>query len=531
MVLVVLDVVSSLADLFSLFLLLLLVQHYLQPGAVHPKFFPAFFAAPAAVWPFVLLLALFGLKNLAGSAIGRAHFQLNSDVAVRISENNLVQYQLGSYADFVRVDSSEQVRRIAFQPFEFCQQLLSGLQQLITQVFLVGTTVAGILLFQPRLFLLLLCLFLPPVTALFYLVKKRLRKEREQIVRSNEASYRYLFDALKGYVEGNVFLRNDFFRRRFVAARRRFAGHLFATLHLQTLPGRLIEVVVVFGLLVLILLSRWTGNNASLLTIGAFMAAAYKIIPGMVRIINLGGQVRAYEFKAADYCPEDGAELHPGAGANRIHSIRLCNIGYQYNDRPAFRNVSLCLQRGEFVGIFGPSGRGKTTLFNLLLGFLSAQQGEILVNEEPVTAPHLKHFWPNIAYVRQQCFLLHDTVQRNITLSEETNDHQRLWQALKVAGLEEMIRQSGEGLEKLVAENGKNISGGQQQRIALARALYKDADVYLLDEPFNELDEASEEQLLHHFRMLAQNGKMVLMVTHNTRAAAYCTKTICLDEN
>lgn len=92
------------------------------------------------------------------------------------------------------------------------------------------------------------------------------------------------------------------------------------------------------------------------------------------------------------------------------------------------------------------------------------------------------------------------------------------------------IAQFPEGLNKMIMENGKNISGGQQQRITIARALYKNADLILLDEPFNELDEDAEISLLKHFRELAQQGKLVILITHNKKSLSYCTKIISLDE-
>ncbi|MBD0300020.1 MAG: ATP-binding cassette domain-containing protein, partial [Nitrososphaera sp.] len=116
-----------------------------------------------------------------------------------------------------------------------------------------------------------------------------------------------------------------------------------------------------------------------------------------------------------------------------------------------------------------------------------------------------------------------------ITFEKEGYHPKRLACALKISGLEEVIAQFPEGLEKMIAENGKNISGGQQQRIAIARVLYKNADLILLDEPFNELDEASEISLLEHFRNLASQGKIVIMSTHDKKSLSYCTKTISLD--
>ena len=93
-----------------------------------------------------------------------------------------------------------------------------------------------------------------------------------------------------------------------------------------------------------------------------------------------------------------------------------------------------------------------------------------------------------------------------------------------------MVDQSPDGINKEITENGKNISGGQQQRIAIARALYKDAELVLLDEPFNELDERSAESLAQYFKQLSANGKIVIMITHDSKSLSYCNKIISLDE-
>jgi ABC-type bacteriocin/lantibiotic exporter with double-glycine peptidase domain len=103
-------------------------------------------------------------------------------------------------------------------------------------------------------------------------------------------------------------------------------------------------------------------------------------------------------------------------------------------------------------------------------------------------------------------------------------------QVIVSTGLLPFITKFPEGIQKIITENGKNISGGQRQRITIARALYKNADLIILDEPFNELDEESEMALLSHFKQLANAGKMVLLITHNRTSLSFCNKIISLDE-
>lgn len=533
-ILLLLDIIVTIFDILFLAGLLWIIQFYIQPDhAGKLSFLPGWLVRSDSVSFIAAFVFFFSLKNWGGFIISRAHFSFTSNVAIRLSRNGLANYQQAEFSEFINTDSSVHIRNICFRPFEFCQYMLAGIQQIITQVSLMGITIIAIILFNAKLFLLLLLLLLPPVILVFWFMKKRLTITKKNIQVSNERSFQYVLDALKGYVEGNIYNRNDFFLQRFIGSRKNFSTHLFDSLALQTMPGRIIEIVAVLGLFILIVIAKWTGNADSnmLITVGAFMAAAYKIIPGIVKIINVSGQMKAYEFSLDELEQNKQTEKQSSeTPVKEIESLELKEIHFQYEARPVLHNFSLTVKQGDFIGITGESGKGKTTLFNLLLGFLLPVTGEVIINKRSVESRDIKSYWPYIAYVRQQSFFIHDTVLRNITLEEEQCNKENLEYALTISGLKNVLTGFPEGIEKVITENGKNISGGQQQRIAIARALYKNAPFILLDEPFNELDEEATHALLQHFKELAAAGRSVLMITHDKKSLSYCNKIISLDE-
>ena len=530
--LAILDILISIIDILSLAILLWIIRYYIQPSDGQTLgILPSWINKQDPALVISIFFILYGLKNLAGYLITREHFKFIGRVAIRLSRNKLDDYQHSGYEEFVNIDSSVQIRKINLHPFEFCQYLVSGFQQIITQSSLIALTIVAILIFNAKLFLLLLLILLPPVILIFYFIKKRLTEARKNIQFSNERSYQYLFDALKGYVDANIYGRNEFFLHRFISARKKFSDALFNSLALQSMPSRLIEIFAILGLFVLVLIAKWAGydNSDFLITIGAFMAAAYKIIPGVVRIINTSGQIRAYAV-----LPEKNQQRNKTPVENSspipLHSLELQQIDFNFPGLQLIKGLNLFVQKGDFIGLTGSSGRGKTSIFNIILGFLRPAAGEILVNGQATATEQLASFWSSLSYVRQQPFIIHDSLLTNIILEEREYNKHRLESAIGISGLDEFINLSPEGLNKMITENGKNISGGQQQRIALARAFYKDADLILLDEPFNELDEASELRIIEHLSQLAKQGKMIILITHNKNSLSHCSKIISLDD-
>lgn len=533
--LIILDVIVSLLDILFLAALLYVIQFYtIKDSAVTFDFFPFTFFNDHPLSLIIVFFVLFAVKNAFGYFVFKRQYKFVYAVASRLSKRNLFHFLEGSYSDYVNIDSSVHIHKISHQPAEFGHHVLAGFQQIVGQSILVILTIIAILLYSPLLFLLLFIVLVPPIIIIGFLIKRKAKAIRRSAKPYKERSLQHLQEALSGYVESNIFQRNDFFVDRYDTYQAKFNDFLSQQLAIQHLPSRFMEVFALFGLLALIVLNFYNGSGANigLVTIGAFMAAAYKIIPGVVRILNSIGQIKTFEYTIPGLLQSMAPVAMKKEESNgSIDSLAMEKIVFSHKEEKLLENFSLEMKKGELVGIAGKSGKGKTTLINLLLGFFEPQSGAILINDKPASAPERQQYWKNIAYVRQDPFLVYDSILTNITMGENHFDSDRLSNTMKVTGVDVLASQYRGGLDNIITESGKNISGGQRQRIAMARALYKNADVLILDEPFNELDKITENKLLQYCKELAESGKIVILITHNDESLSFCSKTILLDGN
>jgi ABC-type multidrug transport system fused ATPase/permease subunit len=476
---------------------------------------------------------LFAAKNSLGYFVYKMQYKSVYAVATRLSKNNLLHFLQGSYDDHVQVNSAVYINKISRHPIEFAQHVLAGIQQIAGQSILIILAITAILIFNPLLFLLLFCILTPPLLLMGALIKRKLSDIRKMAKHVHEKTLQHLQEALAGYIESNVYGRNTFFINRYTTYQARFNDFLSQQLVVQNLPFRFMEVFAVFGLFTLIVLNFYIGNtgNISLVTIAGFMAAAYKIIPGIIKILNNIAQIKTFGYTITGLLQTRAVcGSIRERGKIKLASIAMQNICFSYKGENLINDLSLKINEGDFIGLTGISGKGKTTVINLILGFLDQNNGDILINENIAWAKERSNWRERIGYVKQGLFLINDSILTNIILNEKVEDKQRLENAVKVTGLDILTAAYPEGLDKIITENGRNISGGQRQRIVIARALYKNSDLIILDEPFNELDRGSENMLLDHFRSLANSGKMIILITHNKESLSFCNKIISLDE-
>ncbi len=204
-------------------------------------------------------------------------------------------------------------------------------------------------------------------------------------------------------------------------------------------------------------------------------------------------------------------------GSIRQVSIVDARLQYAGQAKPVFSKATITLKPGRIVALIGPSGAGKSSLLQVLLGFRRLDQGTVLVNDRSLDEIGLQQWLQRVAWVSQHTSLFPGTLRDNLLLADPDADEHRLYVALEQANALEFVQRLPAGLDSVVGERGVGLSGGQIQRLALARAFLKDAPVLLLDEPTANLDRESETLVLSSLRKLCE-GRLVLMLTHRQRS-------------
>ncbi len=293
-----------------------------------------------------------------------------------------------------------------------------------------------------------------------------------------------------------------------------------------------------------ILLARGQDLQSSLLFLGMFVLAAFRLIPSASRLSGALSQLR-YRYASTEVIYHELLALRqqpsdaPAGSANEQVSpipfqrgLKVEHLVYSYPTmhKAAIDDISLEIPKGSWVALIGPTGAGKTTLADLILGFLTPSSGRVLVDGHDLR-DNVGGWQRNIGYVPQSVYLIDDTIRRNVAFGVPENeiDEERVWQALRAAQVDALVRSLPGELTAIVGERGGRLSGGERQRLGIARALYRDPEVLVIDEGTANLDHATEAAIVEVIGGL-RGKKTIIVIAHRLAFVRNCDCIFILDQ-
>ncbi len=270
---------------------------------------------------------------------------------------------------------------------------------------------------------------------------------------------------------------------------------------------------------------------------GLYGIATFRLVPSFNRMVMHMQNIQFYKpsFDSIKKVLKDSKIYFQDNNAKSINfnkSIEFKNVSFFYKNenKKIFDNVNLRIDKGDRVGIKGSNGSGKTTILNLISGLIKETSGSILIDGHHNPYQNRNIWSKNISYVQQNVFLLNTTIKNNIILDEINFDNKKFEKLSSLLDLNNFFKNLSYGINSEVGSDGILLSGGQKQIISIARALYRDSDVIIFDEPSSALDESKSNNLLEIIKKLSAD-KTVIMVTHDLNSFRSCFNKIFSIEN
>lgn len=338
--------------------------------------------------------------------------------------------------------------------------------------------------------------------------------------------------------ETKVMRKEKYFLEEFSRTYQQYGEANRKYLFINQLPRMIIETMVVSGLLVMIVGKLAMGSTPEEIVplLGVLALAAFRLMPSANRIVNLFNTIKFQQPLFYELYPElmDIKErqesrkesyylsVQPKLKFEKSIQVNKLRFAYPEGREDVLRDVSFSIGKGDFAGIIGPSGAGKTTFVDILLGLLKPSDGNIKADGQDIF-DNIRSWQANLAYVPQSIYLIDGSVKENIALgvAPDNIDNARIEKSLHMAELYDFVSDLPEGMETRVGERGVKLSGGQRQRIGIARALYQQPEVLILDEATSALDNDTEKSITD--TILKLKGQItIIAIAHRLSTLAEC---------
>lgn len=432
-------------------------------------------------------------------------------------------------------------------------QLILEMIQMLTEIVVSVFICCALVIVSPAMSLFIVVIFLGMTLIITKVLKPRLNEigRKNQAIQSRIAKWR--IQSIYGLKDVKVLHREEFFVRNYYESGAIGANVARNYAVLNNMPRLMIETVFMAAMLLFIMIYMLRGGNITVLIpqISAFAVAAVRVMPGTSRINTYLSQI-AYSQPCLDYLyenltaemkadvngsvtglaageQEDKAAGQDGETTERRQlalndKIVLDHICFTYPNtlKPIFTDAHMEVRKGQSVGIMGPSGAGKSTIVDILLGLLHVQEGTITCDGVNIFDDY-PSWLGKIGYIPQAIYLIDESIRDNIAFGIDADkiDDRRIWEALEEAQLKEFVEELPEGLDTTIGDRGVRISGGQRQRLGIARALYHNPEILVFDEATSALDGETEKAVMDAVNSF-HGKKTMVIIAHRLNTIAKC---------
>jgi ATP-binding cassette subfamily B protein len=468
---------------------------------------------------YLLLLSTFVKGSLI---IFYTNFQINKiwDLSRKIKNNILINYINQDYQNIINENSSIMLRNISYDVTNFLQNYFLPILSICSNVFLIVFMLVLLLAVDYHVTVsLLICFFI-----LLLLNKKIINPILKDLgfqSQKNESELIRLLNNLFNFIKEIKFyeLQNLFVKKLTL---NNFAGREINKKRaiLTVLPKIITEIIFVSVFCYLILTNL--NNQQFLVTLGVYGVATIRIIPSINALLS--AYMRFKNSKASYKIVEKNINLSANnfkkntKEFEKIRDIKIKELNFKYVNTRGYtiKNLNLSISTNDKICIYGESGVGKSTFLNLLLGFLKPENYLSIKSAGLNINNNISSWRKKISYIPQNVIILDETLKENIIFSDENKiwDKKKYLDCIRCTKLEELVNKINSKKEKTLGEGGSQLSPGEKQRIGIARALYRNADVLILDEITNQLDKKNKIFIIKNILEMYKN-KIVISVSHD----------------
>ncbi|HPT42186.1 MAG TPA: ABC transporter ATP-binding protein, partial [Candidatus Gastranaerophilaceae bacterium] len=369
--------------------------------------------------------------------------------------------------------------------------------------------------------------------------KNKMKKLSKKLLEVSLESNSQVLNNINNLKELKILSSENYFYEQYLKTQKEFNKAVFQNNFFASIPPYIVEILVVVSLLILAaIISVQTAQNSSVMiaSYAITVAAIFRIAPALNKIqtslnaMNASREVVRGLITEYEHCDFSSVEKKSDLKIDFKDKIELKNIDFSYSEnRKVIKNLSLEIKKGEFIGIIGLSGVGKSTLADIIMGLLPVDAGEIKVDGITLNSENFVALRKIIGYVPQQINILDGTFKQNVAwgVNESDIDDKRVLEVLERAKLIDLVGEFEEGIDSKITSGLRGMSQGQKQRLAIARAIYRNPQVLIFDEATSALDVETEHEITKMLNDL-KGEKTIIAIAHRLSTLKSCDRLVYL---